>query len=88
MQVRDIFPAALLCGGMACVIFPLSWLSLPGWGLLLLQIFVGMLSYFLLAWVFKVTPLRYMMQMVEPMVFARVPTVFKPFFNKLVARLK
>lgn len=88
MQLRDIFPSAFLCVLMACVIYPLNWLPLPTWGILILQILLGMVTYFFCAWLFKVTPLRYMMQMVTPMFFDHVPMTFKSLISKLFMRLK
>ena len=88
MQLRDVLPAAMLCGGMVCMIMPLSWLALPRWGLLLLQIFVGMVSYFLMAWVFRLVPLCEMARIASPLIETRLPKSVQSLCYLIVTRLK
>lgn len=87
MQLRDVLPAALLCGLMAILILPLTWLSLPGWGRLLIQIPLGAFIYFLGAWLFRLAPLCENARMLSPVIETRLPGKIRLLAQSILARL-
>ncbi len=86
MQLRDVLPSALLCGAMAGAILSLACLSLPNWGILLIQIPCGMLVYFFLAWLFHVGPLCTIARIAEPLL-AKFPASLQLLIKRIIARL-
>jgi O-antigen/teichoic acid export membrane protein len=88
MQLRDIFPAVLLCALMTGFILPLVWLPLPIWGRLLLQIPLGILIYVFSAWLFRLAPLCEMARLLSPIMASRLPKRMLPLAHLLFNRLK
>lgn len=84
MQLRDVLPALLLCGGMAAVILPFTWLPLPRWGKLLIQVPLGGITYFLFAILFRVRALQEYLQIGGPILQRFVKGSLAPLVNKVV----
>ncbi len=87
MQLRDVLPAALLCGLMTGCILPLVWLPLPGWGRLLLQVPLGVIVYFFAAWLFRLAPLCEIARMLSPVIETRFPGKIRLLAQSILARL-
>lgn len=88
MQLRDVLPAALLCGLMTGCILPLAWLPLPGWGRLLLQVPFGIIVYAFAAWLFRLAPLCEIARIASPLIETRLPKSMQPLCYLLFRRLK
>lgn len=87
MQLRDVLPTALVCGGMALVVAPMSWLPLPHWGRLLIQVPTGATLFFVLAWLCRLAPLCEAARMGGPVLMTRLPAILRrliaPMFHWL-----
>ena len=68
MQVRDALPAASISMIMGMIIFPLNWVCLPGWLIVLMQLPLGFITYFLLAWLFRLDSLTELLRLISPIV--------------------
>lgn len=85
MQVKDIIPSALLCGGMAVVIYPVTYLPIPGWVLLLIQVPLGMVAYFALAIGFRVRAVQEYLRIGGPILQRVAKGPLRPLADRLIA---
>lgn len=85
MQVKDIFPSALLCGGMAVLLVPMAYLPLPPWVILLLQIPMGMVVYLLLAIFFRLRALQDYLRMGGPILQRIAKGPLKNWMERIIA---
>ena len=88
MQIRDVLPTAMLCGVMAIVIYPLRWCPLPGWGIVLAQTSLGTTVFFVLAWWFRLAPMREFASLALPVIATHTPRFFRSVLDAFGNRLK
>ena len=64
-QIKDILPALLISLVMFAIVYPLKYLSINIYLLLLIQILLGVIVYFGLAILFKLESLNYLINMLK-----------------------
>lgn len=65
MQIQDILPTLLLSGVMFAVTFPISFLDINIWLMLIIQVIVGAVVYIGLSAIFKVESFKYILGLVK-----------------------
>lgn len=65
MQIQDILPTLLLSGVMFAVTFPISFLDINIWLMLIIQVIVGAVVYIGLSVIFKVESFKYILGLVK-----------------------
>lgn len=65
MQIQDILPTLLLSGVMFAVTFPISFLDINIWLMLIIQVIVGSVVYIGLSVIFKVESFKYILGLVK-----------------------
>lgn len=65
MQIQDILPTLLLSGVMFAVTFPISFLDINIWLMLIIQVVVGAVVYIGLSAIFKVESFKYILGLVK-----------------------
>ena len=65
MQIQDILPTLLLSGVMFAVTFPISFLDINIWLMLIIQVIVGAVVYIGLSVIFKVESFKYILALVK-----------------------
>lgn len=64
-QIKDVLPALLISLVMFAVVFPMNYLNINIYLLLLIQILIGIVVYFGLAYIFKLESLDYLIKMIK-----------------------
>lgn len=64
-QWTDIRPSLMISIAMGAIVFSLKYIAIEGWKLLILQVFVGVSVYFLLAKIFKIESMSYLLTTIK-----------------------
>jgi len=67
-QCKDIIPSLIISLVMGAIIYPLSFLSIAVWQILVLQIIVGGIVYFSLGLIFKFESFSYLIATLKELV--------------------
>ena len=67
-QWKDIMPTLVIALVMGAVIYPLSFLTIAVWQILLIQIVVGAIVYFSLAMIFKIESFSYLIATIKEII--------------------
>jgi O-antigen/teichoic acid export membrane protein len=88
MQIKDTIPTFGICLAMAMLIGPLGLLKIPIIVLLMIQVFVGGVAFFFMAWIFRLHPMREYVSVMDSVLGRHVPACLKGLYLSLLKRLE